>query len=289
MSDALLKDPSVTEKKTDVHSDAESIEHGDVEYVPTKSDIESDEEKEKETGAQPVGHWQDFTPDRTFYINRFYLLSSEINIFDLTGKLPPSNYKGGFIADELRNQAREIAKGESKQKTSPAYQLHKAHWWTRGMTLVRGRATGGDSDNTKAAQSELAYWKHPVLSTGTPVLSFPEGSSLSQHDISLVPKNRLRRTTNFVHGDVSYTWECDSKFKSNRLVLYKTVGNKKSIVARYAQRIGNWASGGVLLVEGKEVDEAMAVLSAVVVLTRLQQRTAETAGRGAGGGSGGSG
>ena len=88
-----------------------------------------------------------------------------------------------------------------------------------------------------------------------------------------------------------YSWRCNSKYKANRMTLLKNIGGRQVVVARYAQRWGSWITGGVLLVDTREVDEVVALLSAYVMLKRMQQRAAErskwTGGGGGGGGDGG--
>ena len=72
------------------------------------------------------------------------------------------------------------------------------------------------------------------------------------------------------------------------MTLVKKIGEKQVVVARYAQRWGSWVTGGVLLVDGREINEGMAVLTTEVMLRRMMQRAAERC-KGSGGGGGGGG
>ncbi|KAF2182015.1 hypothetical protein K469DRAFT_691633 [Zopfia rhizophila CBS 207.26] len=217
-----------------------------------------------------------FVPTRTLYVLRHNLFSTSTKIIDITSQTEV-RYSGGEISDELRDAARWLTKDESRT-ANPIYQLQRKHWWNSTSTMTGATTLG----------VELASWKHPGMSFGKAEISFPENSSHGTHGLTMAPVKWYRRTNEWVQDSVVYTWRCNSKFKANRMTLLKELGGKKVVVARYAQRWGSWVTGGVLLIDNKEIDEVAAVLTCCVMLKRMQQRAAErTKYTGGGGGGGG--
>jgi len=71
------------------------------------------------------------------------------------------------------------------------------------------------------------------------------------------------------------------------VTLYKVIGEKRVEVGKYAAKWwGSWSTGGIIVVDTREVDELVAVASLVVVLKKKRQRAAERSGGGGGGGGG---
>lgn len=63
------------------------------------------------------------------------------------------------------------------------------------------------------------------------------------------------------------------------MTLHKILGGKKIVVARYAQKWGELRGEGILFIDGAEVDEVVAALTAVVMVKKMQQRARERGGR----------
>jgi hypothetical protein len=243
----------------------------------SSSEEEQEGEQEDEQSGTVESH---FSPTRALYVLRHNLFSKEISIIDVTSDIL-CRYIGGGLTDDLRDVARQLT--EDKTRTSnPAYQMQRKHWWNRESVMISN--VGPESGN------DIAKWKHPGTSVGKATLSFPSGSTHSAHDITISPVRRYRRTNMFVKDSVTYKWRCNSRFKANRLTLEQGVGGKHTIVGQYAQRWGSWIAGGLLLVDGQQVDEVVAVLTTCVMLRRMLQRAAErTKYCGAGGAGGGGG
>jgi hypothetical protein len=142
-----------------------------------------------------------------------------------------------------------------------------------------------------SAGTEVATTKQQAISFGKAWLRFPAGSPHAAHELLLTPVKWYRRTNEWVHNSVPYQWRCDSKYLANRMTLIRRIGGRDIVVARYAQRWGSWITGGVLLVDEKEIDPVVAILTCNVMLIRMMLRAAERtkySGGGGGGGGGGS-
>jgi len=66
----------------------------------------------------------------------------------------------------------------------------------------------------------------------------------------------------------TYVWEGRKRFESGRMSLYECVAGKKIEVARYESARGGFRVGGPLAVEVREVDELVAVLTCMAVLSQ---------------------
>lgn len=240
-------------------------------------ELDSDSSEDKENAENPIDD-ANFKPDRTLYILRHNLFSKDVNIIDISTEMT-ARYTGGELTDDVCNAARGLSE-DTLRSSNPVYQLKRPHFWNSTFVM-----TGAASPGT-----ELVSWKHPHRSFGKAQFTFPADSKHGSHNIIMAPTKWYRRTNEWVQDSVTYQWRCNSKLKANRMTLIKKIGNKQIVIGRYAQRWGSWITGGTLLIDSKEIDEVTAVLSACVMLKRMQQRAAErTKCYGGGGGGGGGG
>lgn len=114
--------------------------------------------------------------------------------------------------------------------------------------------------------TEIAGWKHPVMSFGgRTTVKFPHaGDGKESMEIRKVG-GHARKAEVFVKEGVEYVWQSEEVggmwvrglFK---VVENETVGKVKREVARYAQRSAHEREG-LLVMDGTEVDEMVAVLT----------------------------
>src|SRR5215469_11547090 len=212
----------------------------------------------------PAADDRTFNPNRIFYIVPHNLWSTETKVLDLTGSLPDTiAYTGGVISNELRDVARDAGK-DKFLANSPIYIIKRPHWWSTKSTVY--------SASKDKPSKELAYWKQPYTSTGKAHITFPVSSPDGTHELTVSPPSLISRTNAWVQDSVQYEWDCDSWLLANRMTLHKKLGGKRLVVARYAQRWGSWVTGGVLLVQEGEINALVTVLTAVVMLRKMQQR-----------------
>jgi hypothetical protein len=261
--------------------DGEEVKLG-ITPSPTKSDLKSDEDTLKSGDASVAFDNSSFNASRILFVQSFLLFTNTIEVVDLSGHASSINYDGGEISTEVRKTAQKLSTKDDRIKNKPLYRFARAHWWKKCM-LVSELQYPGDGSTTS---TEIAHYKHSVTSSGTATFTFPDGSKHSSHEISLKPQRLFRRTNTFVQDSVDYEWHCDSRWKSNRMTLVKSIGGRKIVVARYAQKWGDWSAEGVILIDEKEIDVAVAALTAVATLKKMVQRAAERAGRSAGAGGG---
>ncbi|PVH99777.1 hypothetical protein DM02DRAFT_728984 [Periconia macrospinosa] len=222
----------------------------------------------------PLSNAISLSPTDALYIHSHTVYSKDINVTDLTRQTDLlSSYAGDTIPSELVKSAKAFSK--SNPSLPPLFTLKQKHWYSMHSTFVApGKGV------------ELASFKNPRSSCRKVEIEFPNDASISSHAVTFKPVSALSRKNAWVMDSRTYTWVFDSKVKWSRMTLLKggPAGEKETIVARYADRWGAGTGKGVLFVDGREIDVAMAALTALIMLRRLQQQTNE-----AGGSSGSSG
>jgi hypothetical protein len=156
----------------------------------------------------------------------------------------------------------------------------KDHSFTPVLTCHRRNCFGLKYEISDDQNTHIAHWSHPWSSVGEAVLTFPDNSPYSSHPIKLSNKRWGLRTESFVCNSQEYIWQMDSLWHSTNMTLYRVTGSgeqqKKVEVGNYAQKWwGSFVTGGTLVVDGNEIDGAVACLTLVVVLKKKRQRAAE--------------
>jgi hypothetical protein len=231
----------------------------------------SDDDEVDATETETSSDDSKFAPNKVYYIQPHYLSSKQITIVDITDKISVPFVDGKDVSDEFRDAAKKVGTAEDAE---PIFTIRKKHWYNKSYSAFAGVDT----------ETPLADWKHPSFSTGTATLSFPADSKHCSHNLSISPVKRTRRTNAFVNDSVPYTWKCDYKYKPNHMSLLKRIGGKNSTVARYTQKWATWGMGGVLLMDNREVDDLVVILTACSMLRRVKQRRWERHGSAGGGG-----
>ena len=209
-------------------------------------------------------------PDRVFWVTPHNYFTKAIKVLDLT-PLVQTQYTG--MSDAYKNEVKEVVK---KSAPEPTYVLTRENWVGRKYSV------------TDSSGGSVADWKHPWTSVGTATLTFPDDSPHCSHPVELKNKCWGRRTETFVVDSATFMWKPDSLFASHNMTLYKALGEKKVEVGKYSQKWwGVFLTGGILVLDTRELDELIGVLSLAAVLKKKRQRAAERSGGGGGGGGGG--
>ncbi|EON68786.1 hypothetical protein W97_08044 [Coniosporium apollinis CBS 100218] len=204
-------------------------------------------------------------PNQTFYIVPHTGFTKVIQVLDLTPQIKERIPYNGFT-DAYKEAVKELAKNSPPE---PTYTITRQNWVASRMIV------------TSASGAELAAWKAPHWSPGTTTLTFPRNSPHCSHTIEMKPVGFWHRSEHFVKDSVTYTWEMESKLTSSAFTLLKIIGQKKVEVARYAQSFG-FTTGGTLILDSREVDELVVVLTCAAMLKKKRLRDQEYANSGAG-------
>jgi hypothetical protein len=161
--------------------------------------------------------------------------------------------------------ARKI--GEELAKSSPANFSSKARGWFELHDLF-----DGDYSDEKADLNVIASWKASRGDLADQIFTFPDGSPHSSHTITMKRVKVWNRSETFVNDSVEYQWRFDSPLSRSRFTLYKIFGGQEVVVAKYKGPLPVFRPKGALLVNEKEIDFVVALLSCCGVIRKDRQR-----------------
>jgi hypothetical protein len=195
----------------------------------------------------PTDERASFTPTKIFYIRAPKNFSGDVTTHDVTS-LTTDTYDGlsGSYIDTVKALSHGLL-AETADYTFKRKSFLHTHTHVFSTTGLR-----------------VAEISAPVFAFGARTFVFPKSSAHSSHAIEMKPVGVARRAESFVKDSVLYFWDTEGMKVVDR-VLVKVVGGKKVPVARYGSRHA-WDGSGVLVVDGREVDEAVAVVSCVALL-----------------------
>ncbi|KAK5056817.1 hypothetical protein LTR84_012349 [Exophiala bonariae] len=221
-----------------------------------------------------------FRPTRILYLRPLIDKDQHSEILDLTARLEP------LFRDDITPEFQELV-----QLTLRANPVFPPTWVINGpakfvashLTVEASSSTAesGTGQTTKAAVAEI---RTHLLNFGTVHIRFPANSMHSTHEIKVEPLSHRSRAQVFTKDSVPYVWDTSSSGASTttadrgstfwskpmalsgRLALSKAVAGKRFEVARYESASGKFELGGLLVLEDREVDVLVAVLTLVAVL-----------------------
>lgn len=149
------------------------------------------------------------------------------------------------------------------------------------VTVRRNNTLASEYDAFEGADTAapaLAHWRSPSLSRGNRLM-FPQDSRHASHPVEIRPPGLLSSPLDFVVDSVRYSWTSESIWHYKRTDLVKSVHGVNTPVAKllvpYRLMPIKW--GGVLVLNHREVDWAIVVLSALVVLKKMRKGEWDTA------------
>ncbi|KAI9764173.1 MAG: hypothetical protein M1840_008655 [Geoglossum simile] len=218
------------------------------------------DEKHSSTSQTPPP----LNPTRTYYIKPHSSFTKNIEILNLTPHLAISYDSPDFPA-----HAKTIAKTSS---FTPSLTVQKQNLFGTSYGIFEN---GGNGDR------EIGTWRASCFSTGKSHINFLDEDGKGRHDITLekLPGMRLfSRDEVFVFNSVQYLWTYESWYCSNRIALYKMLpGGEKQLVGRFWQG-WDWRTGGTFVMDARELDDAVGVITCVVQLKKRRQRQKEKSG-----------
>jgi hypothetical protein len=202
-----------------------------------------------------------FNPTRTYYIKPHCSLTKNIKIFNLTPHLTIPYGSPDFPA-----HARAVAENSA---LTPDLTVRKENVWSTRYGIFENDGNG---------DREIGSWRASCFSTGKSHIDFLDEAGKGRHDITLqklAGMGLFSRDEVFVFNSVQYLWAYKSWHCSNRIALYKMLpGGEKQLVGRYWQG-WDWRTGGTFVVDERELDDVVGVLTCVVQLKKRRQRQKE--------------
>jgi len=192
-------------------------------------------------------------PTKILYIIPQSNWARKTSILDLTDQLHES-FREDFTPEFHKSAKRLVV----ELPQLPLFlSLTRDHWYSSSHIVA-----------TNAKDEKVAEWHSPAMSYGNTTITFPEGSTHSDHHLDLKAVKLTARAQSFVKDSITYVWVAEKRFKSGSLSLYKVGESKKVEVARYQSDSGGFVTGGPLAVVTSEVDEVVAALTCLAVLNQ---------------------
>lgn len=196
-----------------------------------------------------------FRPTRVFRIKNHNSFSGTIKILDVT----PYMTLGDQTAEELHKAAGAAAK-RATPAPAPYLTIKRPGFWSTRFVA------------STASRPDLAKLKLPKF-LGATHIDFAPGTAHASHPLSMAQKGPFSREEIFVLDSAPYRWAMDSNWHSRRMTLRREVqaGAGTAVCARSLLGYHSW-DGATVLVDAREIDEVVALLTAVVMGLKVKQR-----------------
>ncbi|KAH6677826.1 hypothetical protein F5X68DRAFT_263995 [Plectosphaerella plurivora] len=174
-----------------------------------------------------------------------------IKVHDLTASIT-----NPYPSDAFKQEALQLA--EAVAETPPTWIIR------RSQGRVRTLQSSAEEDAPALASWDPSHWEH-----GSNDFSFPADSPHSSHALSMTRRGVLRNE-GFVKDSVEYVWKCDSVSRRTT-TLYKNIGGRETVVAKYATPSVFSKTGGTMVVDSGEIDLIVAILTCAGMVLKLRQ------------------
>ena len=202
-------------------------------------------------------------PTRIFYIQKL-TGQGHSSIRDFTAQLQ-SSYR--FDLDSEFLDLAQLVQN-ANPATQPVWQLSRERWYSNSKLAVA-------APNFSGERIIVANWHSPIMAMGTTKISFKD-ASVSAHNITVEPVAVTSRAQGFVKDSLPYLWEASLTAANVKgtgrgtFSLFRSPssesGSKKVEIAKYQSMSGKCEIGGVLVLDEREINPLVAVLTLLAVL-----------------------
>ncbi|KAI1333413.1 hypothetical protein F5Y16DRAFT_13235 [Xylariaceae sp. FL0255] len=192
-------------------------------------------------------------PTQVFYLKGAIHFKTDARILDLTGRLRQqwNDFSHAFL-----DETGQVAQKLSSSNESPAYQISSCG------NMMRTIKTITDGQGNKVCDLDITF-----VSFDNSTVRFPD-SKHSRHPIELCPVDESSSAVSqdarhecFVRHSIPYFWDMT---KGRVGILYKCLNQKRVEVGRVAGF--GFDKDAVLVLNGNEVDELVAISTCIILL-----------------------
>ncbi|KAI0863619.1 hypothetical protein F4860DRAFT_43942 [Xylaria cubensis] len=198
----------------------------------------------------PVNKDVTLQPTRVFYLKSAIHFKKDAQIFELSGRLrqPWNDFSHAFL-DEVSSVAQKLKEGGR-----PSYEISSCG------NMMRTIKTMTDGQGNKVCDLNITF-----VSFDNSTVKFPPGSEHSRHPIEICPVddngNDDAKHEAFVRHSIPYFWD----MTNGRVgILYKCLNQKRVEIGRVAGF--GFDKDAVLVLNGEELDDAVAVSTCIILL-----------------------
>jgi hypothetical protein len=225
------------------------------------------------------------SPTKAFYINKSSAMTKMVHVNDITASSDLSSWSN---TNDWHKRV-EKQSIENKNTTEPYLMMHKSKRLSRKYTFswpVRA-GEGGETKRrswfgkTKtstaeefAPQEDMAVATMPSMGYMPATIQF-SNNTLCSHPISMNYGKKGGSNEKFVVDSVPYEWTCDNTFTMRRYTLNRMVpGDTKSIAYFWAPAAQMSPSGGVLIVDDRELNSTLVIISCMILSLQNELKVA---------------
>ncbi|KAI0394031.1 hypothetical protein F5Y17DRAFT_278338 [Xylariaceae sp. FL0594] len=200
----------------------------------------------------PINQQVQLNPTKVFYLKSAVHFKHTGQIYELTGRLrnPWNDFSHAFL-DEVSQTAQKLAEGGQ----SPRCEISSSGNMMRTLKTMKDCASG----------NKLCDLNMTFISFDSSSIRFPPGSPHSRHEIELWPVGDKGRDDAkheaFVRHSIPYFWDMT---RGRVGILYKCLNQQRVEVGRVAGF--GFDKDAVLVINGDEVDDVVAIATCVVLL-----------------------
>ncbi|KAI0200179.1 hypothetical protein F4808DRAFT_171208 [Astrocystis sublimbata] len=189
-------------------------------------------------------------PTQTFYLKGAVHFKTDAQIYELSGRLQQrwENFSHAFL-DEVTEVAQDL-----KKNSRPTYNIASSGNMMRTIKAMT------DSSGTKVCDLNITF-----VSFDNSTVKFPTGSEHSRHHIEMWPVDDVGKDDAkheaFVRHSIPYFWDMTN---GRQGILYKCLNQQRVEVGRVAGF--GFDKDAVMVLNGKEIDDVVAVSTCVILL-----------------------
>ncbi|KAH8676280.1 hypothetical protein BX600DRAFT_454670 [Xylariales sp. PMI_506] len=194
----------------------------------------------------PIDEDHVMNPTKVFFLKGTIHFKNEAKILDLSGRIRHrfNDFSHPFMQD--------VSHAAEKMMEHPKYQLQSCG------SMMRTIKTMVDAQGEKVCDLNMTF-----VSFDNSSVRFPAGSKHSRHEIELAPvgDGKTDKHECFIRHSIPYFWDMTS---GQFGVLYKCINQKRVEIGKVAGF--GFAKDAVLVFEGDECDEVVALATCIILL-----------------------
>ena len=208
-----------------------------------------------------------FSPTRCFLIAKHSGLSQQIKVYDITSDVDFAKYTTGADLDKWSSAAQKIGTAKAKESATPFLQIQRNTWYGHKFTAFK--------PSLDVEKENLAIWDGGWFSSSSNRISFPAESQHCSHPIKMTVDSYFKMRDKFVIENVPYMWAVLNVWSMRQFRLSRTLCGTVNTMARFWKSKVQVLQGGVLVVDDKEMDVVVTIMTCMVMVRKQRQKEYE--------------
>lgn len=206
---------------------------------------------------------QPFKPNRVICATYHSVFTKSLMVFDQTQELL-ARYPGD-LTDSFSETSKDL--GKKADSNSVIYTLVSENWKGTELHITAGKQDG----------QVLIKSRNDLRNIFADEITFPSGSKFGSQTIEMNTSGITGSKESFEINGVSYVWKVAGNTKlKNRWELFVKHGGVENEIAKFHMN-SKMASRVTLVLDNNQVDETLAIFTAVLIVWKQTKRAAQKA------------